>query len=287
MANWQNRCDAIESELLRESGMKASVERQLARIGDEVTMLKFDLGDCHSCESLHSAQLTANSLEIKTLKSENLKLTLDAKCRQLSRAQTQPQLNRLNSDLQQQICAVETLTVCLESTKTQFDELQNSMEAVQETLSLTRIERDSLGEELIAKNVECEYLTDSLRKIANQTVKSRFLLENKDQELENSMQLVQDLEKKISALQIKPMSSTKKFVLNIPPTKPVSSTKNLVMNIPQNISDWSASDAYGPSPDTDKSQPEILKKVISSGGRDLSIPDSDALKLKNHKELEI
>jgi hypothetical protein len=48
MANWQKRCDDVESDLLRESGMKASVERQLARMGDEVTMLKFDIGDCQS-----------------------------------------------------------------------------------------------------------------------------------------------------------------------------------------------------------------------------------------------
>lgn len=176
--------------------------------------------------------------------------------------------------------------MCLETTKTQFDELQSSMEDVQETLSMTRFERDSLGEELTLKKAECESLTDSLRKIANETVKSRFALENREQELENSMQLVQDLEKKISALQIKSVSSTKNFVLNIPEVKPLSSTKNLVMNIPQYVSDQS-SEAYGPSPDIDKSQTEILKKLISSGGRDLTILDSDgALKLEHHKELE-
>lgn len=146
----------------------------------------------------------------------------------------------LNKDLQQQISAFDALTVCLETTNTQFEELQSKMEDVQETLSVTRFERDSLGEELTAKKVECESLTDSLRKIANQTVQSRFALENKEQELENSMQLVQDLEKKISGLQIKTVSSTKNFALKIPEVISLSSTKNLVMNIPQYVSDQSS-----------------------------------------------
>lgn len=177
----------------------------------------------------------------------------------------------LNLDLKEKISLLETLTASLESTKTQCDQLQISMEDLQETLSITRIERDSLGQELTAKNAEYENLTENLRKIADQTTQDRFLLENKDQELECSLQLVQDLEKKISTLQLKPRSSTKDFTLNIPP----------------DVSDWSRSDNNGPSPNIDKPQTEDGKKMISSGGRDPTIADlNDPAKQEHYRELE-
>lgn len=49
MANWQSRYDAVESKLWDESEIKASLQQHLARLSDEVIMLKFDLGDCRSC----------------------------------------------------------------------------------------------------------------------------------------------------------------------------------------------------------------------------------------------